>query len=260
LKKFASLGADVKRLVLELLEMLKDAVIFLHTEDGHLLNILDATQANRLLGLFSVDQIHHLIQDLLSLLSDYKQSSHLHLLVELTCIKHAQLRLENPIQNQILSKIETKEKIQEVGPVIPSHDAAIFMDDVNMIKVMVQGDKDSKLKLMQKWNHLDAFLDDPMLASYALLLKDGKPYVLSEDVLILEYETSSIVNRINTVNNQDFFKKILLSMDNIQPLIYAINPAESTKLKKLFLDLQSLKKLPEKSSTPPTVKNWKWSV
>jgi hypothetical protein len=49
-------------------------------------------------------------------------------------------------------------------------------------------------------------------------------------------------------------------MDKIQPLIYAINPAESTKLKKLFLDLQSLKKLPEKSSTPPTVKNWKWSV
>lgn len=262
LKKFASLGADFKRLVLELLEMLKDGLIFLHTEDGQLLNILDIPQANRLLGLFGVDRIHHLIQDFLSLLSDYKQSSHLHLLVELTCIKHAQLQLEKPVQNQILSKIETKENIQEAGPMIPSnsHDSAIFMDDVNMIKVMVQGDKDSKLKLMQKWTQLDAFLDDPMLASYALLLKDGKPYVLSQDVLILEYETSSIVSRINTVNNQEFFKKILSSIDQIQPLVYAINPAESTKLKKLFLDLQSLKKLPEKSAIPPTVKNWKWPI
>lgn len=260
LKKFAALGADFKRLVLELLEMLKDGLIFLHTQEGSLLNVLDSTQANRILGLFSVNQIQNLIADMLDLLSDYKQSSHLHLMLELTCIKHAQLRVEKPVQDQILTKLESKESLTDdpsMKKLSPS-ETAIFMDDVNMIKVMVQGDKDSKLKLIQKWDLLDSFINDPLLANYALLLKDGKPYVLSHDVLILEYETSSIVGRINTVNNQEFFKKILTTIAQIQPLVYAINPAESSKLKKLFIDLQGLKKLPEKSTLPPSIKNWKW--
>jgi DNA polymerase-3 subunit gamma/tau len=260
LKNFASLGADFKRLVLELLEMLKDTLIYLHTQEPSLLNMLDATQANRMLGCFSVSQIQHLISDLLGLLSDYRQSSHLHLLVELTCIKHAQLRVEKPVQNQVLTILDSTQAKPEVQQPKnnPAPDTLIFMDDVNMIKVMVQGDKDAKLKLIQKWDALDTLLNDPLLASYAMLLKDGKPYVLSQDVLILEYETSSIVSRINTVNNQDFFKKILTSIAQIGPLVYAINPAESTKLKKLFIDLQGLKKLPEKSIQPPSIKNWKW--
>jgi hypothetical protein len=39
-------------------------------------------------------------------------------------------------------------------------------------------------------------------------------------------------------------------------VVYAINRQEAVKLKKLFMDLAQLNKLPSKQDTPPTVKNW----
>jgi len=261
-KTFSELGADIKRLILDLLDLLKDVIIYVNTQDDSLLEQLNESQANRLLGVLTVEKIQALIDDLLVLLSDFKQSSQMNLLFKLALLKHT-TSTSHPIETKpILAFVEPVPLPEKRKPtLLPTQNSelTLFMDDVNMIKVMVNGDKDKKLNLMKKWDSLTQFLDHPELAPFALMLKDGKPYVLSKDVFIIEYETTSIINRVNLVDHQRHFQSILTQLDGINPVVYAINQAESSKLKKLFIDLQGLGKLPEKSTLTPSIRNWKWN-
>jgi hypothetical protein len=147
------------------------------------------------------------------------------------------------------SQAEPATSIQETGE-------AIYIDDVNMIKVMVTGDKDQKNDLIESWKKLDELLYQPKFAPIAVLLKDGRPYVLSKHILVLELDQVSNVAKFNIIQNQSLIQAVIKQISGYEGLVYAINRQEAVKLKKLFMDLSQLNKLPGKQDTPPTVKNW----
>jgi DNA polymerase III subunit gamma/tau len=262
-KQFEQLGADFKRLTYDLLDMLKDVIVYLNTQQVSLLEALDATQINRLLDTFTIDRVQELVKDLMNLLIDHKQTSQLALIFQLTLLKSAQRQSQPTVQKTIFdilpkSSQASSPPISEERVIPKKNNVSLQIDDVSLIKVMVNGDKDKKNNLIKKWSVLDDLMLDDTLGPYASLLKDSKPFVLSKEVLIIEVDAGSQTSKINFVENQAYFQSLIQKLIDTNPVVYAINQIESTKLKKLFLDLQNLGKLPEKSTTLPTIKNWTW--
>jgi hypothetical protein len=144
---------------------------------------------------------------------------------------------------------EPTTSLQETGE-------SIYIDDVNMIKVMVTGDKDQKNDLIESWKKLDELLYQPTYAVMAALIKDARPYVLSKHILVLEVDQVSVTAKFNVLANQPMIQSVIKQVSGYEGLVYAINRQEAVKLKKLFMDLSQLNKLPAKQDTPPTVKNW----
>jgi hypothetical protein len=72
----------------------------------------------------------------------------------------------------------------------------------------------------------------------------------------LEVDQATIATQLNLVGNQPLIQKVMQTIAGYEGVVYAINRQEAVKLKKLFMDLAQLNKLPSKQDTPPTVKNW----
>jgi hypothetical protein len=80
--------------------------------------------------------------------------------------------------------------------------------------------------------------------------------VLSKHILVLEVDQVSNAAKLNITSNQPLIQAVINQVSGYEGLVYAINRQEAAKLKKLFMDLSQLNKLPGKQDTPPTVKNW----
>jgi hypothetical protein len=65
-----------------------------------------------------------------------------------------------------------------------------------------------------------------------------------------------VTAKLNILANQSLIQAVIKQVSGYEGLVYSINRQEAVKLKKLFMDLSQLNKLPAKQDTPPTVKNW----
>jgi hypothetical protein len=90
----------------------------------------------------------------------------------------------------------------------------------------------------------------------AAFIKDARPYVLSKHILVIEVDQVSVTAKLNILANQSLIQAVIKQVSGYEGLVYSINRQEAVKLKKLFMDLSQLNKLPAKQDTPPTVKNW----
>lgn len=258
---FTTLGADFKRLLMDLLIMLKDLLILVRTQQPRLMARLNEAQANDLLDVWSLETISTTVEALLQLTFDIRNTQHVPTLMQLRfmqLMKPQEKVSAKPTIFDVMKSPKTDNKSLPVAsqPQVAETGEPLFMDDVNMIKVMVAGDKDQKHEVMNAWHKLDELMYQPTLAPFAALLKDARPYVLSQFILILETDQIQNAAKLNLIGNQPTIQNIVKTIAGYQGLIYTINRQEAVKLKKLFMDLAQLNKLPQKQDTPPTVKNW----
>lgn len=256
--QFVKIGADFKRLLNDLLMMLKDVLILVKTQQPTLMSTINDAQANRLLEQLSIQSIPALVDALLKLQSDTRTGQAIPGMLQLRLLQlqpEAAKPKPQPTIFDVMKKPTAPSK-SEPTMAIEESGEAIYIDDVNMIKVMVTGDKDQKNDLIQAWKKLDDMMNQPAFAGIAALLKDARPYVFSKHILVLEVDQVSVASKLNIVANQRLIQEVMKQLTGYAGLVYAINRQEAGKLKKLFMDLSQLTKLPAKQDTPPTVKNW----
>jgi DNA polymerase-3 subunit gamma/tau len=263
--QLSALGADFKRLLMDLLIILKDVLILVKTNTPSLMSLITENEANRLLEVLSLDIVDTLIESLMSLQGDYRQSQALPALIQLRLMQLASQQTKGEKNPTILDVMKSSPKTgptpSQTAPNLPLavQGESIFIDDVNIIKVMVAGDKDQKLEMVEAWKRLDTLLSQSPNASLIALLKDTRPYVLSKHILILESETALQAQKLNLLPNQILIQSTIQAISSFKGLVYTVNRQESVKLKKLFMDLAQLNKLPAKLDIPPTVKNWSFA-
>ncbi len=265
LQSMQAQGADFKRLILDLLDMLKDVLLLLQTKQPSILLRLTSADAERILEALGQEGVTSLVPLLMGLLTDFKSISQLPLLLEMSLLHHVANRIDKaimPTMNQVLEKNQQPQS-QPLQPSfatqslpLVSEGDAVYIDDVNIVKIMVAGDKEKKQSVIEQWQNLSTLSYDPRLGKVAALLKQGKPYVLSHHVLVLEFEQAQDAKQVNLVLNQDACQTVYEHIMHEKILLYGVNRQESIKLRKLFLDLSQLGQLPAKTSHPPTVKNW----
>ncbi|MCF0116527.1 MAG: hypothetical protein HUJ61_00575, partial [Bacilli bacterium] len=138
-----------------------------------------------------------------------------------------------------------EEKEQEVAPISSAGTDNIISDD-DILKLMVLGSKQAKTRLLDTWStKLESLLLDNRYGKYASILKAGKPYILTKDFLILQYDFAHQVKKLNFKENQEVFQKIVNKINGNNVKVYGILRKNAVDIYKKYQDLSQLGKLPK---------------
>ena len=265
---FEASGVDLKRLVDDLIQLLKDVLIFLRTQNSDLLVLLTVDEVNHLLDFIDYHVLSTLIQWMMQLQSQIKSASSVRTYIEISFLDFSQKMIEinakslksKPALKKEVSifetpKIEAKPIDFSVGEFALQGEKIAIQDD-DVIQVMMTGLKDDKNALQAKWGLLDSFALDDKVGKFASVLREATPYVLSKKILIIECELPMHIDKINNVTNQSSMQTIVEQLLGRKVIVYAIHRQEAIRLKKYYLNLAQAKKLPDKQDEPIQIKNW----
>ena len=283
-------GVDLKRLTSDLLEILKDVLILKKTKDESELTILSEDIADELADLIDIRTLNEMIGTFLKAQIDYKTVSNIKTMFEVIILKLATMKESAaPEPKKVVKpKVEVPEPkpveeikpapvvpkapepapvVEEIAPVInasgPKQNVVdegerYELDDELIIKLMVIGDKQTRKDLMAKWSTLDSLIANPTLGDVAALIKDGRPFIVTNNIAVLEYDFSKLANRLNVKDNQENVSNLIKEMLGKDELfVYAISRDESVRLVRAFNNLRQVSQLPKSTEISIDIKEIK---
>ena len=275
MNQFIEAGVDIKRLTTDLLDILKDVIIFKNTSDSSLLVKLKENQVNYLMNTISNQKALEMINILLDAQSNYKFVNNIRTLFEITLLKMLNITSTSndiPVKpnNEDKQNKEIKQTYEEPKQInVASNNSkneginSQVLQDTNilnqlandgeknhinqedLIKIMVTGNKEMKKALIDKWKNLEMYKLHPQLGKFAALLLNGKPYVMNEKILILDYQFANEAQKANLVANQNSLSSMVELISGIKTKIYALSRNESYDASRTFMELRQLSKLPD---------------
>ena len=131
--------------------------------------------------------------------------------------------------------------------VVESEGDCYEFDDEMMIKLMVIGDKELRKSLSARWKELDSYLGHPTLGDIVALIKDGKVFIATKNVIVLEYDFEKLSQKANIKENSKKIADILSKMVGHQVFTYAVSRSESVRLITSYHNLRQISQLPKVS-------------
>jgi len=285
MNKFIEAGVDIKRLTTDMLDILKDVIIYKNTNDVSLLVKLKENQVKDFSNKITNKKALEMINILLDAQSNYKFVNNIRTLFEITLLKLLNVSSTTDANNEPIKstnesslnssskdiKIEEKEKQNQTIVSNPSSQSINKQNEVNtkiledanslsqvatmgernqltqddLIKIMVTGNKEMKMALISKWKSLEDYKLHPTLGKFATLLLNGKPYVMNEKILVLDYQFANEAQKVNLIANQNKLCEVVKLISGVQTKIYALSRNESYDASRTFMELRQLSKLPD---------------
>ena len=275
MNQFIEAGVDIKRLTTDLLDILKDVIIFKNTSDSSLLVKLKENKVNYLMNTISNQKALEMINILLDAQSNYKFVNNIRTLFEITLLKMLNITSTSndiPVkpnnedkQNKEIKQTYEEPKQTNAAPnnskneginsqvlqdtnilnQLANDGEKNHIDQEDLIKIMVTGNKEMKKALIDKWKNLEMYKLHPQLGKFATLLLNGKPYVMNEKILILDYQFANEAQKANLVANQNSLSSMVELISGIKTKIYALSRNESYDASRTFMELRQLSKLPD---------------
>ena len=285
MNKFIEAGVDIKRLTTDMLDILKDVIIYKNTNDVSLLVKLKENQVKDFSNKITNTKALEMINILLDAQSNYKFVNNIRTLFEITLLKLLNVSSTTDANNEPIKstnesslnstskdiKIEEKEKQNQT--IVSNHPTQSInkqnefntkiLEDANslsqvatmgernqltqddLIKIMVTGNKEMKMALISKWKSLEDYKLHPTLGKFATLLLNGKPYVMNEKILVLDYQFANEAQKVNLIANQNKLCEVVKLISGVQTKIYALSRNESYDASRTFMELRQLSKLPD---------------
>ncbi len=300
-------GVDIKRLTIDLLNLLKDALIYYKTRAENLLLFLRATEVEQLVENYTVSDLNTAIDILLKAQSEYRFTPDAKNVFELTLLKimtsFERTSLPPPVVEKPHPAPEVKPKpvkpvpniiektpVPEATPVEPelppfmqeqsipqptkkvetsptppkqveqppftkaptpknpliNDGTPIKLADETLIKAMTLGDREERKNLKDVlWDtQLPLLALDQDLSEHAALLLDGTPYLLTKEILVIEYNFQRPANLCNLKENQPHLREVVRQLLHRNVAIYGVTTDEVLNLNKMFRNLSQIKKLP----------------
>ena len=122
---------------------------------------------------------------------------------------------------------------------------SFHVDDQTMIDIMVVSKKDIKKTMISDWKLLKRMMAHPKLGKAATMLMDGRPLVVSNKVLVLEYSSTNLAEKMNLLVNQKDIQNVINITFGKKMFVYAVNRPESIRLQQKYMNLLQLGKLPK---------------
>lgn len=285
MNKFIEAGVDIKRLTTDMLDILKDVIIYKNTIDVSLLVKLKENQVKDFSNKIANKKVLEMINILLDAQSNYKFVNNIRTLFEITLLKLLNISSTTDANNEPIkstnesslnstskeTKVEEKQVQTNINsvptqPVAKQNETSTkILDDNNslnqiqvatmgernqltqddLIKIMVTGNKEMKMALISKWKSLEDYKLHPTLGKFATLLLNGKPYVMNEKVLVLDYQFANEAEKVNLIANQNKLCEVVKLISGVQTKIYALSRNESYDASRTFMELRQLSKLPD---------------
>ena len=131
------------------------------------------------------------------------------------------------------------------------------LEDDMMIKLMVTGDKELRKSLSARWRELDSYLGHPTLGDIVALIKDGKIFIATKDVIVLEYDFEKLSQKANIKENAKKIAEILSKMIGHEVFTYAVSRSESVRLVTSYHNLRQISQLPKASDVKINIEELK---
>ena len=119
------------------------------------------------------------------------------------------------------------------------------IDEKTMVDIMVTSKKDIKNSLLENWKNLKRLSTHPKLGKIASMLVDGHPLVVSAKIMVLEYQSDNVVEKMNLIKNQKDIQNVIRTVFNKKMFVYAVNRKQSVDLQQKYMNLLQLGRLPK---------------
>ena len=131
------------------------------------------------------------------------------------------------------------------------------MDDDFIIKCMVLGDREARLNLSSKWKTLEGQITHPTLGDIIALIRDAKPYVVTKDVIVLQYDFEKLALKANLKSNAKKIADLLGKIVGHEVFVYSMSRSETVRLYTAYSNLRQISQLPKASSIKIDIKEIK---
>ena len=262
-------GIDIKRLTSDLIEILKDLLIYKTTKDATILKVIDADIASNL-------KIHKvnttkMIDVFVETYAQYRFVTNIKSLLEIAFLKLASFctNTENVEEQEVVVKKVVKKLVEVVEeekpksketikvddkPIIPTNNEFLELKDEgemyslseeDTINLMQQGDKIEKSRVIESWNKIDDYFNHDILGKYAITLKKCYPRIVSKNILVVDTSFISIANKIQIKQNQKGFAQIIKEITGKNYIVLVLTSQESISRVQKFSNLRQANKLPD---------------
>lgn len=274
ISQYEARGIDITRLTSDLIDALKDSVIYASTNNESLLRTIGKEQAKQLNELLNPKEALNMVEEFMKARELYKGAQSAVNIFEVACMK---MMVKEPttskpeIQKEVVKetkaepkeeKVETKEtSVQEPEvlieelvyeevpqPVVQKEPEPVKkkskekVDIEKMLGLLVQCDKESKAEDNEKLNTL---LSGVVSDRYIAALKQAKLMASGKDCLVLVTTSKAAANHINERTMNEELYNYLIEHAQIDKMIYALSDAEYTEVIEAYKARRTSGDLPE---------------
>ena len=235
-------GMDTKRLALDLLEIVKDALIYSDKAADALLNKLTPIEAQDILSRVSIDSLLSDAKNLEDVLSKEKQNQSFLAYLELCLIKIANTNKTNSKPLNIKSQTVTKEtkqepKVEEIKqeekieePKVEEAKQEPTTLDLNfLLKILLDANRDLKINDQIIYNKLDLFQYEPDKRKFYQLLIGTELFACNKDAIIIIGDQAQVDNINSLETNKELYSFVNKEF-GIDKMVYAINKDQKQEL------------------------------
>ena len=268
LRQMYQSGIDMKRLSIDLLEIVKETLIYSERGSDVLLNKITAPQAQDILNLTGakvlLEDIEHLEECLSKTHGNQNFVSYLELcLIKMAGNKTSSMGQTRPIEKEVVknepkqepkqekAKEEEKDTKEDIINLVVEDDKKDEPLDLNYIaRLLVWASKQDKINDAVIYNRLELYKFDPDNRKYYELLNGSELFASSSDAIIITANKDQAASINSPMLNEDLFNFINHEL-GIDKMIFAVDENNKRELIEKYKNLSE-----EDKSERPVVKKY----
>ncbi|MCD8027817.1 MAG: DNA polymerase III subunit gamma/tau [Erysipelotrichaceae bacterium] len=264
-------GIDIKRLTLDLVDILKDIIIYRNTHDESILFVLSKNYLDSIVPYISCEEAFSMIDILMDASEKYSKVINPSIYFELAILKICNQvneekvvevqKVEVPQQN-VMETNEINEEIIEnqdeiIEEEVPTFEFEqtdevesqvsddIYIDNADIMNILVQAQRSILENIQQRWPIIKRYLANLNMAKSAAMLCDGTPVAACPGGLVISFEHQPAVNAVNYYKNYKQLSAFLKEVLGDEYRFVAIQSDAFVEMRKQFILLKRQNQLPE---------------
>ena len=236
LREMYGQGMDTKRLAVDLIEIIKDALIYSDQGKENLLSRITAIEAQDIMKLVSTDDLLKDARNLEDIISREKQNSNFLSYLELALIQMASNRsMIKPAEKKEISR-ETKEPepVKAEEPVAEKVESFVVEPENDLLlSILLDANKDLKIADQIIYNKLVLFQYEPEKRKFYQLLTGTELFASNKDAIIVCGNRMQADNINTKATNEELYRFINREF-GIDKMIFAIDDKKKSELIELY--------------------------
>ena len=279
LTKMSESGTDIKRLTFDMIQILKDVVIYKNTQNADLMFTLTEENINQISPYITADECFEYMDILTNAMSRYREVSDAKIYFEIACMRICN-KVHEAVKQETITVQEVKEEIKPImqveepvktivqveEPIIHDYqdepeiieeieedegyivqkevneDVEVGMDDI--LNILVQADRRVLEANQDKWPMIKRYMANINTAKYATMLMDCQPVAASSNGLILACEHQPVANNLNSTDHYFGIKGFIENVLGGSYEYIAVTKTHWTEIRNQFIQLKRAGQLP----------------
>jgi DNA polymerase-3 subunit gamma/tau len=277
-------GTDIKRLTIDLVDILKDVIIYKNTKNTDILFVLSSYDLEKIVPYISADEAFQFIDILMDANEKYSRSVNPSIYFEVAILKicnHVkevkavqEIQPVEEVEEEIVQEVKQQEEInvnkseiienveQEVSnenhdtdeiptfdykhdEVIEEVDTNINVDINDIMNILVQARREILNEIKEKWPIIRRYLANLNTAKSASMLCDGVPVAACKGGLIISFEFMPSVNAVNYYKNYKQLSLFIKELLGEEYKFIAVEQENWQSIRNKFIQLKRSNQLPK---------------